>query len=232
MLWKSSHHGRLVLNTLVMGCGEQGVTNAISTCCIIAISCIISKYCGRVRVAPVNASPHMSAGGLSFLQEDGQEQGQKKRSYSILWERWAWQSLLDSIPYPAIIMKSRRKDAILASCYSEFPFPVVASGCFCLSQHYEVYHHEGSLLATTVSSKRHRTVVVGARRAIFLPGSVQRALSGLDFGLSVAHSSDGESVEGMWRIHSPQIRTKQLLPALPFALTGMCCRSWWWSLGW
>lgn len=150
---------------------------SISTCCIIAISCIISEYCGRVRGAP--ASPHVFAGGLSFLQEDGQDQGQKKGSYSILWERWAWQSLLDPILHLATIMKSRRKGAILTRHYLEFPFPMVARGCFCLSQNYEVYHHEGSLLTTTVSTRRGRNTVMRERKAIFLPNFVQRALSGL-----------------------------------------------------
>lgn len=77
----------------------------------------------------------------------------------------------------------QEKGWILTRHYLEFPFPMVASGCVCLSQNYEVYHHEGSLLTTTASTKRGRNVVVGARKAIFLPSSVQRALSGLHLDL-------------------------------------------------
>lgn len=191
----------------------------------VAVLPFLALFLSSVEESELLLPVHTTAGGLSFLQEDGQEQRQRKRSYSILWEWWAWQSLPEPILHPAIIIKSRRKGAVLCRCYPSFPFPMVASGCFCLSQNYDVYHHEGPLVTATVSTKRGRNVVVGTRKAIFPPSSVHRAFISWIWTFFVAHSSDGKSVEGI-------VENSFSTDPNQVALTRTCCKSWQWSLGW
>lgn len=166
---KTFHHASLVLNTLIMGCDEQEVINDISTCCIIAISCIISKQCGRVGVAP--ASPHICR--RTQLPPRGWARTEAKEE--VLQHPLGMMGLAVSAwPHSSSCYHHEIQEKGCSSMQMS-PIIPIPSGHFWLSQNYDVCHHEGPLVTTTVSAKRARNVVVGTRKAIFPPSSVHRA---------------------------------------------------------